>query len=184
MKRFVPHIAIALVGIVCLAVIWHLEPPITMLKKTPPPQLADNAAAREFFVRLESNRPLELTELRVTIAWDRSRLVAPRVWHANQTRAYRPRTEIKPGQMTLTFQNPRRPESRIVGPGRLARLAFRLADRRRPLDLGALRIVSADGLTADGRRVPVRDLSFVRYEPRAKHRRGGPSLPPGGEIEI
>jgi hypothetical protein len=183
----VPHVLVILAGVLCLAAIWKLEPPITLSRGAPAAKGA--GAAPELFVRLTADDEFIATRLTVKIAWDQTLLDLPQAWPTPQTRHAPPQSAVQPGELILTFAvNPdESPDSGppassvIAGPIRLARLSFRYLDAQRPLALDALRVVSATATQLDGTDLPLTGLRLLPYEP--VQRPGKTDATAGGEKE-
>ena len=174
MRRFLPHLLVIFVSLASIAVLWHVEPDITFLPRPQSRLFKPDAASRDYFVRLESKQELDLTELTVKITWDKSKLKAPRIWHAPLSRHMKPRAKIFGNELTITFHPTPRFTKRLKqkgkvpalhGKGRLARIGFRRVRQNQPLDMSAVTIRDAAGVRLGGAEISSLGLVLVEYKP-------------------
>ena len=162
MRRYKVHIMIMVVGLVCLAVTWYLEPPIQLPAKAI--SKAPRAAAQNHYLRVMATQPLAFRELTIQVAWNGKLVGRPQVLHGKLTRKARPHIQIDKNQATITCKNWSGKPINISGKGPVARLIFRKF-KNKPLPPDAVRVVSVQGITAKGVSAPVEGLALVGYQP-------------------
>lgn len=174
MRRFIPHILILLIGFICLAVTWYLEPPIQFPMK---PRVLMQQTARSgsaythHYLRLVSPKKLEpFQELRFTVSWNDNRVEQPSILYAKLTKQALPIAEFAGNQATVTCRNWRDRGQLIAGKGVLARLIFVKDEPGTRIRNRDIRLLNAVGVRADGSEVTLKGLRLVRYKP--KHRQG------------
>jgi hypothetical protein len=183
MRRYLPHIVVVVASLVSLAMIWSNEPPITYLPKIKRSVSATQGIAkRDYYLRLVTQQNLDLTELKVKIAWDPQVLKSPNAWQATMSRKMRPRKTIKDDEMTITFRpGPERARRMakngktpiLQGKGRLARIGFNLVGENVKPTAASVWVVDAAGVRLTGEDVAPTGLALEPFKPStAAHAKG------------
>ncbi len=155
-------------GFSCLAVTWHLEPPIQRMPRLNAKTTPIVTENQNFHVRLFSRQKLELDELTVEIEWDEGVLDQPVIKYGMVTRRARPRLRLTGNHAVIHFKNINGEKAQIVGRGPIARLSFRRVDRDAKPGARSVRVLSAKGLTPAGEQVDIAGITVARYTPRVK----------------
>lgn len=168
MRRVILYLAVVFMGFSCLAVTWHLEPPI---QKMPRPRIKppkSMAMKKDFHIRLFSRDKLELDELIVEIGWDETQIRKPTVKYGRVTRRARPRLKVVGNQAVIHFKNMRGQKAQIIGRGPIARMSFTQFDPDEKVGAKSVRVLSAKGVTPTGEEVDIAGITIARYTPRVK----------------
>lgn len=188
MRRFVPHIVMALIGLLGLAVIWYFEAPVQSISTTGKEIPSDtHLEYLDFYIKVLSDKPLKAGEIEIALNWDATLLELPTAQGTMYARLVSDRPEAAAGRYLMTIipkSDP--PENRPINTPPdatpLVRLGFKRVEATATLS-ESIFTIEATALTANGERVPMDGVTVKTFEPPTQWRVPTPPSSPTNSEE-